>query len=26
MRQTADVLVTDIKLPGEVDGWQTAER
>jgi DNA-binding response OmpR family regulator len=26
MRQTADVLVTDIKLPGEVDGWQIAER
>ena len=26
MRQAADVLVTDIKLPGEVDGWQIAER
>ena len=26
MRQAADVLVTDVKLPGEVDGWQIAER
>lgn len=25
-RKAADVLVTDIKLPGEVDGWQIAER
>ena len=25
-RQAADVLVTDIKLPGKVDGWQIAER
>ena len=25
-RQIADVLVTDIRLPGEVDGWQIAER
>lgn len=24
-RRIADVLVTDIKLPGEVDGWQIAE-
>ena len=22
----ADVLVTDIKLPGQMDGWQIAER
>lgn len=25
-RQIADVLVTDIRLPGDVDGWQVAER
>lgn len=25
-RHAADVLVTDIRLPGEVDGWQIAER
>lgn len=25
-RRAADVLVTDIKLPGNVDGWQIAER
>jgi CheY-like chemotaxis protein len=25
-RQAADVLVTDIKLPRKVDGWQIAER
>jgi CheY-like chemotaxis protein len=25
-RRVADVLVTDITLPGEVDGWQIAER
>jgi CheY-like chemotaxis protein len=25
-RQAADVLVTDIRLPGKVDGWQIAER
>ena len=25
-QQVADLLVTDIKLPGEVDGWQIAER
>lgn len=25
-RQIADVLVTDIRLPGGVDGWQIAER
>ena len=25
-RQVADVLITDIKLPGKVDGWQVAER
>jgi DNA-binding response OmpR family regulator len=25
-RRVADVLVTDIKLPGNVDGWQIAER
>ena len=24
-RQVADVLVTDIKLPGKIDGWQIAE-
>lgn len=24
-RHAADVLVTDIRLPGEVDGWQIAE-
>lgn len=24
--EVADVLVTDIKLPGTVDGWQIAER
>lgn len=25
-RRAADVLVTDVKLPGKVDGWQIAER
>lgn len=25
-RRAADVLVTDIELPGKVDGWQIAER
>ena len=25
-RQVADVLITDIKLPGKVDGWQVADR
>jgi CheY-like chemotaxis protein len=25
-RRVADVLITDIKLPGRVDGWQIAER
>ena len=25
-RQPADVLITDIRLPGQVDGWQIAER
>jgi len=25
-RHVADVLVTDVKLPGQVDGWQIAER
>ena len=25
-RQAADVLFTDIRLPGPVDGWQVAER
>jgi CheY-like chemotaxis protein len=25
-RRAADVLVTDIQLPGEIDGWQIAER
>jgi len=25
-RQAADVLVTDIQLPGKIDGWQIAER
>jgi DNA-binding NtrC family response regulator len=24
-RQVADVLVTDIRLPGNIDGWQIAE-
>jgi CheY-like chemotaxis protein len=24
-RQVADVLVTDIRLPGDIDGWQIAE-
>ena len=24
-RQLADVLITDIKLPGMIDGWQIAE-
>jgi CheY-like chemotaxis protein len=24
-RQLADVLVTDIRLPGDIDGWQIAE-
>lgn len=25
-RRAADVLVTDIRLPGKIDGWQIAER
>lgn len=25
-RQAADVLLTDIRLPGKVNGWQIAER
>jgi CheY-like chemotaxis protein len=25
-QQVADVLVTDIRLPGPIDGWQVAER
>ncbi|MGY3356403.1 DNA-binding response OmpR family regulator [Bradyrhizobium sp. GM0.4] len=25
-RRVADVLVTDIRLPGAIDGWQIAER
>jgi CheY-like chemotaxis protein len=25
-RRIADVLVTDIKLPGQMDGWQIAEQ
>ena len=25
-RRFADVLVTDVRLPGNVDGWQIAER
>jgi CheY-like chemotaxis protein len=25
-QQVADVLVTDIRLPGKLDGWQIAER
>lgn len=25
-RQFADVLITDVMLPGKVDGWQIAER
>lgn len=25
-RRAADVLVTDIRLPGDVDGWEIAER
>jgi DNA-binding response OmpR family regulator len=25
-RRVADVLITDVKLPGSVDGWQIAER
>jgi len=25
-RQVADVLITDVKLPGSIDGWQIAER
>jgi DNA-binding response OmpR family regulator len=25
-RRAADVLITDIRLPGKVDGWQIAER
>jgi DNA-binding NtrC family response regulator len=25
-RRVADVLVTDIRLPGKIDGWQIAER
>jgi CheY-like chemotaxis protein len=24
-RQVADVLITDVKLPGGIDGWQIAE-
>lgn len=26
VRRAADVLVTDIRLPGKADGWQIAER
>jgi CheY-like chemotaxis protein len=25
-RRVAELLITDIRLPGEVDGWQIAER
>lgn len=25
-RRVADVLVTDVRLPGQLDGWQIAER
>ncbi|MET4513757.1 response regulator [Bradyrhizobium sp. I1.7.5] len=25
-RRVADVLITDVKLPGGIDGWQIAER
>ncbi|MDA9408526.1 response regulator transcription factor [Bradyrhizobium sp. CCBAU 45384] len=25
-RRVADVLVTDVTLPGQIDGWQIAER
>jgi CheY-like chemotaxis protein len=25
-RHAADLLVTDIRLPGEIDGWQIAQR
>lgn len=25
-RQFADVLITDVMLPGKIDGWQIAER
>ncbi|QOZ80668.1 response regulator [Bradyrhizobium sp. CCBAU 53351] len=25
-RRVADVLITDVRLPGQVDGWQIAER
>lgn len=25
-KRVADVLVTDVKLPGKIDGWQIAER
>ncbi|WP_338310904.1 response regulator transcription factor [Bradyrhizobium sp. TM239] len=25
-RHVADVLVTDVRLPGQLDGWQIAER
>jgi DNA-binding response OmpR family regulator len=25
-RSAADVLVTDVQLPGKIDGWQIAER
>jgi CheY-like chemotaxis protein len=25
-RHVADVLVTDVRLPGNIDGWQIAER
>jgi DNA-binding response OmpR family regulator len=24
-RKVADVLITDIRLPGKIDGWQIAE-
>jgi CheY-like chemotaxis protein len=25
-RKVADLLITDVKLPGKIDGWQIAER
>lgn len=25
-RRVTDVLVTDVRLPGQIDGWQIAER
>jgi CheY-like chemotaxis protein len=25
-RRVGDVLITDVKLPGGIDGWQIAER